>query len=205
MPGKDFFRENLVLIVGLTLPVLLMLGFLIATTLPPLGDPPKYDLIFTTQDYRGSANLPVTVQLIVRDGVLKAQYVKWEPAPNTYAFNNVWKKLYVYEARTQRVRELPFGLPADIEKISSVREDVVEATQGMRMDTTLKAPDGYELAHEGYRYRGLVNEIFWNFNGSSNRMRLRKGATSFPLSTGRSDPYFHYGDAAFVGWVVGTN
>jgi len=205
MPGKDLFKENLVLIVGLTLPVLLMIGFLIASSLPPLGDPPKYDLIFTTQDYQGPANLPVTVQLIVKDGVLRAQYVRWLPGPNAFVTNNVWKKLYIYEAGRQTVRELPFGLPAGIDKIEGIKEEVVEATKGMKLDTTLKAPDGYELTHEGYRYRGLVNDLLWNFSHSSNKMRLRKGATSFPLSTGKNDSYFYYGDAVFIGWVVGTN
>ena len=57
MPAQSFFKKNFVLIVGLTLPVLLIVGFLVASNLPEsLSDPPKYDLVFATTDYPPNAN-----------------------------------------------------------------------------------------------------------------------------------------------------
>ena len=47
-----FIRENLVLVIGLTVPVLLMAGFMAVSALPDrLSDPPQYDLVFTTNEY----------------------------------------------------------------------------------------------------------------------------------------------------------
>ena len=40
MSVAKFVKDNLVLVVGLTLPVLLMVGFLAASALPALSDPP---------------------------------------------------------------------------------------------------------------------------------------------------------------------
>ena len=51
MPVAKFVKDNLVLVVGLTLPILLMAGFLAVSVLPDLADPPKYDLLFSSPDY----------------------------------------------------------------------------------------------------------------------------------------------------------
>ena len=53
-----------------------------------------------------------------------------------------WKKLYRYQAGPQTVRELPFGLPQDVASIAQMREDTVDATKDVKLDTTLRAPDG---------------------------------------------------------------
>jgi hypothetical protein len=53
MPAAKFVRDNAVLLVGLILPVLMMLGFLVASGLPEhLADPPKYDLVFAACRHR---------------------------------------------------------------------------------------------------------------------------------------------------------
>ena len=53
MTFKEFVKANMVLVVGLTLPIVLMAGFLVAAGLPqPLADPPKYSLVFAVTDYK---------------------------------------------------------------------------------------------------------------------------------------------------------
>ena len=200
MTARRIFRENFVLIVGLTLPVLLMIGFMIFATLPQqLSDPPRYDLVFSTTDYSSSrSSLPVNVNLVVRDGKLHAQYVAYEPPGN---YGNSWRKLYIYEAGTQKVRQLTFGYPDDMDKIVGTREELVATTENLTLDTTLESPDGYQLSYEGYSRSGLFNELFWG-GGYSNEPRLRKGASSIRLAPSDSNTYFYYGDVQFVGWVT---
>src|SRR4051812_9490928 len=105
-PIRDFLKTNVVLIVGLTLPILLMAGFLIASALPQrLGEPPKYSLVFAITDFSSaSPGIPIGVRLVVKDGVLHAQYVRTPAQPNGYV-NSPWKKLYLYNAPSRRVRE----------------------------------------------------------------------------------------------------
>ena len=197
MAVAKFVKDNLVLVVGLTLPLLLMAGFLAVSVLPDRIDPPKYDLLFATQDNGSGALIPLTVTLVVRDRVLMAQYTKLPP---TAGFRG-WKKLFVYEAASGKVRELPFGVPGDLSAIDGTREDTVEATVRMRLDTTLQAPDGYELAFGDRRGGGLLLELF---GGSRNyEARLRKGGHSLPLTAGTGDRWL-YG-VEFVGWVTGRN
>ena len=200
MTAARFIKENFVLVVGLALPVLLMIAFMLFASLPQqLSDPPRYDLVFSTSDHTSArSNLPVSVNFIVRDGRLQAQYVAYNPSGS---FGNGWRKLYIYEANTQKVRQLTFGYPQDMDKITGTREDLVEAAQDLTLDTTLEAPDGYQLSYDGYSRSGLFNDLFWG-GGYSNEPRLRKGASSVRLAPDDSNTYFYYGDVQFLGWVT---
>lgn len=195
-----FIKENFVLVVGLALPVLLMIAFMIFATLPQkLSDPPGYDLVFSTSDFNtASSNLPVSVNFVVRDGKLKAQFVA-DDSPGSSG--HLWRNLYVYEAGTGKVRQLPFGYPHDMESITGMREALVESTQDLMLDTTPVAPDGYQLSYDGYSRSGLFNSLFWG-GGYSNEPRLRKGGSSVRLAADYSNTAFQYGDVQFLGWVT---
>jgi hypothetical protein len=203
MAFKEFVKANLVLVVGLALPIVLMAGFLVAAGLPErIGDPPKYNLVFAMTDFsQGPSGIPVSVRLVVQDGVLKAQYTKLLPQPTGYV-NNAWKKLYLYDAATQKVQELSFGFPPNMDAIEGTVVEVVDATRSLQHNTTLQSPDGYELSHDNGSRSGLINEIFWG-GGYSNEYRLRKGNSSIrlPLASANTP----YGSIEFVGWVMGAS
>jgi hypothetical protein len=198
MPDTGFIKRNLALVAGLVLPVLLMGFFFIASMLPrAVSDPPKYDMVFAAQDYTGGNTLPVSVNFIVKDGALKAQYARLNP-PGNYG---QWRKLYIYEAKTQKVRELPFGFPADMDKITGTREDVVEAAKELKLDSTLQSPDGYELSYDGYSHSSLVSDLFFYRGGYGSEPLLRKGGSSVRLSMDGARAPFYYGQVQFIGWV----
>jgi hypothetical protein len=49
---KNFIKENLVLVIGLTLPLLIILLFFVATVIPKsMGTPSQYEMLFTTMKY----------------------------------------------------------------------------------------------------------------------------------------------------------
>lgn len=200
MPTKNFIKDNFVLIVGLALPVLLMFGFMLAANVPQvISDPPKYGLVFAITEYPNySGGMPVGVKLYVKDGVLKAQYTK-TPAGS---YSNTWKKLYLYDAAERKVKVLPLPYPPDMDKIESMREETVEATKDMKLDTTTQAPDGYELTTDYYGRSGLLGDIFWG-GGSSSEPVLKKGTSRVRLSDSRTS--FNYMSPEFVGWVTGKN
>jgi len=204
MSSSNFIKNNFALVLGITLPVLLMVGFMVAANMPGLvGDPPKYDFVFAISDNYdgGNHNIPVTVKLTVgKDGTLRAQYTRTPVQPNTYTYN-LWKKLYVYEAATRKVRELPFPYPADMDKITGTKEEVVDATKDLKLDTTQESPDGYSLSYDGYSSGGLVNEMFVGSRYSS-EPRLRKGNSSVPLTANDTRP-FYYSNVEFIGWATG--
>ena len=195
MSAAKFVKDNLVLVIGLTVPVLLMAGFLAVGALPDrLSDPPQYDLVFSTNDYP-STPVPVTVRLIVKDGALVAQYTR---PPAQQGSIGIWKKLFLFEASSRRVRQLTFGFPPDLTAIEGTREEPVASAIGLVLDTTLQSPDGYELAFGDRRGGGLLLEIFGGSRGYE--PRLRKGSRSVPIAPG-TGAAFDYGAVEFVGWV----
>lgn len=202
MASKNFIKDNFVLIVGLALPVLLMFGFMILGSMPiSPSDPPKYDLVFSVPE-NGNANIPVAVKLVVdKSGTLVAQYTR--NSKDGYNYNG-WKKLYIYDAKSRKTRELPFPYPSDIDKIAGMKEEPVEAAKGMKIDTTLESPDGYTLSYDGYSRSGLVGDLFVGGH-YSNEPRLRKGNGSVKLVPEDNRAPFYYGSVEFIGWVTGKN
>ena len=198
MSVAKFLKDNLVLVVGLTLPVLLMAGFLAVSALPDRTDPPKYDFVFSTQDYPSSL-IPITVRLLVKDHVLVAQYTKLPSAPAGYASAG-WRKLYLYDAGSRTVRQLEFGFPPDLAALEGTREEPVAAAAGMTLDPALRSPDGYELSFGDRRGGGLLLEMF---GGSrAYEPRLRKDGRSVPISAGGREPFGFNSDIEFLGWVT---
>ncbi len=197
--GK-FFRENVILLAGIALPVLMMVGFLVASSLPQgVSNPPQYDLVFFVDDYSASpATVPVAAKLVVRNGRLVAQYTPL-PADNPYG-GGAWKKIYRYEAATRTIREIPFPFPADVVSITTLREEPVPELLSVRLDTRLQAPDGYELANDDYRGNGLIGDLFWR--SGSGRPRLRNGTSSVPLDLATDTLSYSYSNVQFLGWVV---
>jgi hypothetical protein len=144
--------------------------------------------------------VPINVRLIVKDGALVAQYTR---PPGQQGSFGVWKKLFVYEASSRRVRQLALGFPIDMATLEGTREETVASAAQFKLDTTLQSPDGYELTYGDRRGGGLLLEIF----GGSRRYepRLRKGSHAIPLAPGAGQPAFDYGGVEFVGWVTAKN
>ncbi|MEZ0262725.1 MAG: hypothetical protein ACAH80_17095 [Alphaproteobacteria bacterium] len=199
MSDKNFFKDNFVLIVGLALPVLLMIGFMVASSLPQSGEPPKYDLVFYTNDYRNNNASPVSVNLTVKNGQLVAQYNKLKGENN---YGTYWPTIYMFDAKTQRVRKLDFGLPKDADKITGMQENAVESTKSLKLSTEVRSPDGYELGNGYYRHRGLFNEVFFGWGGSSSDTSISNGSRNIKLSPDNNNNYFYGGQAVFLGWVT---
>lgn len=201
MTFKALVRQNVVLVVGLVLPIVVMAAFMVASGLPQrLSDPPKQSLVFATTDYSFTTQgVPVAPRFIVRDGTLHAQFTQ---LPSRRG--NEWKKLYLYDAATQKVRQLEFGLPAGAESIDVTREDVVESTRNYTLDTTLQAADGYELTYGGRVDGGFFNEFLWRSRDAYGPRLTRKGGASIRLTVADGQLAYGPGGVEFLGWVTAT-
>ncbi|MBL7480787.1 hypothetical protein [Legionella bononiensis] len=197
MAHSDFIKRNGILILGLALPILVMAFFFLASIMPlHVANPPLYDMIFTVQDYSSNSQPPVTANFVVIDGTLKVQYIK-----NRNNVYNGWKKLYLYEAKSQKVRQLSLALPKDIDTIQDMKEETVDATKHLKLDTSLESPDGYLLSSQGNTNNsGLLGSLLWG-GSYSNEACLKKGSTCIKLQGSDSQMYFYPGYLQFIGWV----
>lgn len=193
MALKNFIKENFVLVVGLTLPVLLVIAFLIANALHgSMGPPPQYEMLFETTRYDGSPQ-PYSVDFSVKKNVLEARIWK-----HNVPTANIRKKLMVYDGKTQSVRELTYDMP-NLDTTGPT-EVVLNEFKNIKVDSSTKAPDGYEFDRGGYNGNGgIVTDIFGGGYGSYTA-RVTKDGSSYKIPD-NGNRYYSY-DIEFLGWII---
>jgi hypothetical protein len=189
---KNWIKENLVLVIGLALPVLLIVLFFVATVIPKRnGTPPQYEVLFSVQDYSGQNNKDYLIDFKVKD---KQLMIKTKKADDkNYSYNS--KKLMAYNAKTEIMREITI----DDSKFSDGGEMLLEETKSMTIDTAMLAPDGYMLENQGYSGTGLVGGLFGG-SGRNTGYRLKKGSVGYKINTLQNN--YYYDQLHFIGWVI---
>jgi len=204
MSLKDFIKENFVLTVGISLPVLLVVVFFVATVLPKsMAVPAQYEMLFSTTRYDYQNPPPYNVDFVVKNGALEARLTKNNKAPVPNGVQNYyWKKLMAYDGKTQSVREIPYNL-SKLGDVADGSEIALDEFKGMKIDSSTKAPDGYQFNVPDYYSGGQAPELFWgggyrnNYGG-----RVTKGAVSFKIPNSGSNEYYYNGSIQFIGWVI---
>ena len=194
MPLKNFIKENFVLAVGLTLPVLLVALFFAASVLPKsMAVPPQYEMLFTETRYDSQGQSSYNVDFFVKEGTIKARVWKLPQAGTVPR-----KKLMAFDAKTQSVRELPYDL-SKIGNVPDQTEIAFDEFKSLKVEGSNKAPDGYEFEGGGYGSGGIVTELFGGgYHGRTARV-VKDGAV-FKIPNNGND---YYGDTIqFLGWVI---
>jgi hypothetical protein len=188
--GK-ILRDNIILVAGIALPLIVMLFFLLALWIPRwLVAPPQHDLLFSGVSW--SEKSIYTVNLIVtEEGRLKARYFKQKEGQSPR------RRLFIYEHSTQDVREISIPRPLEENTTESETEREISGLAARTISTNRTAPDGYEF--RGMQY--IRNDFLWmGFGGRRSKLSIRKQGAVVTIPTLSSYPY--YNGTEFVGWLV---
>ena len=189
---KNWMKENLVLVIGLALPVLLIVLFFVATVLPKsFGTPPQYELLFTTSKYDYQNNPEYVLDFNVKNKQLMVKAKKYDEK----TYNNASRLLMAYDAKTEAVREIAI----DVSKMRDGVEVVLEETKNMTLDPSLTSPDGYTLDGPNYNSSGLLGGLFGG-GYRNNGFRIKKGNVGYKVP--QHQPDYYYSDLKFIGWVI---
>jgi len=195
MSLKTMLKDNLVLVVGLTLPMLLIVLFFLASVLPKsMSAPPQYPLLFTTIKYE-SHPPDYLYDFMVKEHQLMVKVRKNDQKERNYQST----RLMIYDARNENIREITFD-PAKTANASEGGEVVLEETRDMRIDTASIAPDGFVLEGPNYGGNGLLGGLFVGGYRNNNPYRLKKGSIGYKIPNTQAD--YYYGQLQFIGWVV---
>ena len=197
---KSFLRENPTIAFGLGLPLLLVVLFLLISGIPTLlVDPPQHDLLYATEYYNQQEGVQISVVnqkvLVSYRGIAQGQQIP---------------RLWRYHSKTGAVQEIAIILPPGLrasdaktiepgDRLISTPIDVPDL-EGLVVDSSSIAPDGYEFSSGSDRYSGNV------FGGLFYSSRYRYQATL--SKDGRSvrlpnaDNYYYRQNTRFIGWVV---
>ncbi len=192
LPSPARPRSDLLpIVLGVGLPVLVVVFFVLATWIPrQLVEPPGYDLLFTAAGGRWSEDpRPVGLAIQVVDERLRVRAypigsrARGQPA------------LYRFDHQTGETREVSFELPLTLDaEERDGREIPVPELDRVRIDTSRRAPDGWEYREPGDG--GGVFELFF-----SPRRRSPSIARSGAVVRLEPDPGRSWG-WRFLGWVV---
>ncbi|NND64597.1 MAG: hypothetical protein HKM24_01415, partial [Gammaproteobacteria bacterium] len=165
MKAKEFFQENFVIIIGVSLPLLLVLFFVVARGLPDMRVPaPQYDLVFAKNYYHGGSNNRLGFS--VDGGKLKVRYFPEKRNPNGYVTNQTVPELFYFDIDKKSVREINIELPVD--KDSQLSEAVqyidVPAVANLKLEPGDTAPDGYQFTYKSRNRGGLFGELMVGYS-----------------------------------------
>jgi hypothetical protein len=195
MAGRGrFLRENVFLIAAVSLPLVVVGFFLIASIVPRwLVPPPAYDLLLRAAGPPDHTRRGIVVDFTVRDG--RVQAVVQTVAPGLYLQP---LRLFLVEHQTMNVREIPVDVPANLPE-KDPATIAVTALAGRRVLAQTKAPDGYEFQTRRHGSAGLVQGLF-GMDRYGERVSLVNRGRVVPIPLSQNE-YSYYG-IALVGWVV---
>jgi len=195
MALKNFIKENFVLALGLSLPVLLVAVFLFASIVPKhFATPPQYKLLLSSHDFSGSRKSDYAVDYIVKDGKL---FAKLTPKKEN-DYSSYYRYLLIYDGRTDSIKKIDIELPAADAYTQTTTLPVSEA-EGLVLDTSSKAPDGYAFTSGHGGSRGIATEIFGG-GYRYNNAYIKKGMVSYKLPV-TQERYYYY-NLEFLGWIT---
>ena len=188
MSKLHLLKDNIALVAGISLPVLLVIVFWVATAIPKMTvADPQYDMIYTADYYDYNALLRGTVQLEVREGRLRATFREVDGQN----FRNA-PRIYYFDVSSGSTQELTVEIPDDPQDGQEL--EIPEAS-GLKLDKKSIAPDGYSYDSSygsrsgffffdgGYRYRGLI----------------KKDGRAIKMPT---HGHQYQGNLRFLGWVL---
>ena len=194
-------KENLVLVSGILLPVLLVGGFFVLSNAPRmLADPPKYDFVMVAYryDYQNPSDYYLSFE--VRDGTLTGRALPKDE--NNANFNRQYASIFRYDAGANTFEEIVFELPEGLEGIEEPIPLPLAETSDLKLDKRSQSPDGYTFEFLGYRGRGgLLGEMFGMRRRYESDYVLKKDRAYVDLPKPATGPYYQ-NDLHFMGWVI---
>ena len=182
-----FLKENWVLCVGFSLPLLLTLLFFMSTQIALSSiDPPRYSVVFY-EDY-GRTDDPY--RLVVKGHQL---YFLYFPLTEENNYRKRTKpRLFIYNPVTDTKQEIE--LPSVDDPLIKV-DELVQGLPAKKLTTLEQSPDGYIF---DTKYRGDGNLITYMFGGSRSRGDVLLINDSYSVKIPNVERYATH----FVGWLT---
>jgi hypothetical protein len=187
MSKMSVVKENISLVAGVSLPVILVILFWLATAIQKMTVPdPQFDLIFIADHYDYSAGFNGVVRLDVSEDRLRATF----HTVDRQNYRNI-PRIYYFDVSSGSTHEISLDIPGDLQ--NGQRLSIPEA-KDYKLSNKSLAPDGYGfdgsysgggfiIFDGGYRYRGTI----------------KKGSRAIKIPThGNNDQ----GNLRFLGWVL---
>lgn len=195
----DWIRNNLVLVAGIVLPVLLVAAFLLLQSFPGVSPPsPKFDFVAAGYYHAPNSPQPYTLSFEVRDGRLQGIA---RPRKEASHRENMRVNLFHYDASENRISDIEWALPDGLDSLEEPARFEIDGASGFDLDPSIESPDGFRLDWAGYRSRGLLGELF-GFQRQPSQWVLKHGDKVFELPVFEPLRFYGRDQLVFLGWVA---
>lgn len=197
-----WIKDNLVLVAGIALPVLLVAGFFLLSKAPAvLTDPPEYDFLLVAYRYDHQHPRDFNLSFDVRDRKLQGKVTPAKEGQSTPS--RQYAGIFRYNAADNSFDEVAYELPEGIDGLEEPLFFLVEETAHLDLDKRKKSPDGYVFEYLGYRGRGgLLGELFGMSRRYDSNYVLNRDGAYLNLPKPASDAYYYLHDLHFMGWIT---
>ncbi|NQX89743.1 MAG: hypothetical protein HRT77_13890 [Halioglobus sp.] len=194
---KALFRQNMMLVVSVALPLLVVIMFAAASILPRLYTaPPEHDLILA-YDTRGVTRreAPFNVQLSVVDNRVVARVSKAKESSHGSI-----PRIYRYTHETKSFHEISVPFTEGTYQLSAGAVIPIPELEAVRVTSDLRAPDGYEF-RGNESDSGFLSELFGGGN-NLNSVTIAKDGAIVRLRLPTTDSLYRRYNIKFIGWVI---
>jgi hypothetical protein len=171
----EFIKKNITLVVGISIPILMILFVAGSIYLPGLFIQPKFNFLYMSgYDYYYFNQYQYFVQngKLVRSEIQRSENQIYQPPREV--------KLYVYDVAKNESKEISF-----------------EEAQNLNLDPSPISPDGFEIVY-GSRSESFFPFFFWS-ERDYNTLYLKGHNVSKKLNLQLSGSY--YNNFRFIGWI----
>lgn len=152
---RRFLKENLILVIGISLPIFLVVVFYLAAVIPKmLVKPPKTDLLYLTTSYPHDG---ITTE--IKDGTLKIWIT-----PQVRKGSLPMPRLFRFNAKTKTSTEIPITVSTAPGVIVANKQEelIIPDIKNLKLNTQNISPDGYKVEISSPNVGGVVNLLFLN-------------------------------------------
>ena len=185
---KTFLKENFALVVGISLPILLIVFFFIASRAPQeLVPDPKYSVIFAANYNVNWTGRPWVIE--VKNNKIRIRHKETE--------NRGYSKpqIYIFNHQTLKANLVDIDFDNIVDGV--VSDHQLDLLNKNKFITNAQSPDGYRLEyHYGHSGRGLIGELFAYRSRHRNRYALIKDSRVIPLKAQHNIYQAH-----FIAWI----
>ena len=168
----EFIKKNIVLVIGMSIPILMIIFVAGSIYLPSFFIKPQYDFIYAD----GNNPYFSKYEYFIQNGKLERE----QKSEYQERLGERDQKLYVYEVEKNKSKEISF-----------------EEAQKLTLDPSSTSPDGFEITY-GKKSEGFFPIFFWSHTDYETLYIKGHNVISKKLNI---QPIGNYLKFTFLGWI----
>lgn len=192
MTARTFLRQNVVMVLGVVLPFLVILAFLLAQGITTARVPaPTYRAVFALVPYYGDDN---PFEIDTDNGMLTVEYNASKRA-QAYRDSRAALNIYVFDPTAGTTEKYEIAPPFNAPENEAVSVILPAPLLKMQINPVRQAPDGYKFERVDRNGAILFSEFFGtHYRGSTFALKHAGRTVLIPSID-------EYGKDILIGWV----